>query len=169
MEYKTFLKNYCHKSLRLLPFSFFLLFIGFSSCSDKSSEEQKKEKLDIEIEYKRVPVSFFENGRPKSFNLFIEGNGKEVLTAFEELHENGAVKITGKLNPKGQRIGLWESFYEDGTPWSIGTFENDIENGVKKTWYPNGKLRYEGVIENGEPVGDWVFWTEKGVKSEKSY
>jgi antitoxin component YwqK of YwqJK toxin-antitoxin module len=40
---------------------------------------------------------------------------------------------------------------------------------VKKTWYPNGKLRYEGVIENGEPVGDWLFWTEKGVKSEKSY
>jgi hypothetical protein len=52
MEYKTFLKNYCHRSLRLLPFSFFFLVIGLSSCADKSLEEQKKEKIDIEIEYK---------------------------------------------------------------------------------------------------------------------
>ncbi|MGB0390370.1 MAG: toxin-antitoxin system YwqK family antitoxin [Salibacteraceae bacterium] len=118
---------------------------------------------------KREPFSFYESGKPKEYNLYSFIDGRKTLVGYEEVYENGVIKITGKVDSNTQRVGLWESFYEDGKPWSIGEYENGVEIGRKKTWYSNGKPRYEGLMLNGKPSGTWFFWDEKGVKTTKAY
>jgi antitoxin component YwqK of YwqJK toxin-antitoxin module len=168
MEFKIFSRNYCLKLPKLLQFSFFVTVLILSSCT-----EEKPTIIDSKIssaeEVDKVPVTFYENGRPKGFNLFGELEGEKVLIGYEEVHENGALKINGALNTKGQRTGHWESFYEDGSLWSIGDYNKDVETGIKKTWYPNGSLRYEGEMKNGKPSGTWSFWSQDGVKTQKEY
>lgn len=142
----------------------------FHSCQNEVREiNPEKENVAPTKEVEKEAVDFFESGKPKAFNFTQLVDGKKVITGYEEIHENGAVKIQGNLSPEGQRIGLWESFYEDGKPWSIGNYSNGIENGMKKTWYPDGSPRYEGNLLNGKPTGEWTFWDEKGAKTTKEY
>ena len=92
-----------------------------------------------------------------------------LLVGIEEVYGNGNIKIRGGVNANGQRDGLWEAFYEDGTSWSIGNYSSGKETGDKKVWYPNGKLRYQGLMRNDSLVGKWQFWDSKGALTEKEY
>lgn len=114
-------------------------------------------------------ISVHENGKPKGQDVYVLSHGKRWLKGYRELHENGSVKIQGDLDENGKRTGIWKSFYDDGTSWSVGEFSNGIEVGEKKTWYSNGKLRYQGQMKAGKAHGTWVFWDEKGEKTEKTY
>ncbi|MFT6324402.1 MAG: antitoxin component YwqK of YwqJK toxin-antitoxin module [Halieaceae bacterium] len=136
---------------------------------EPASKSQSKQEVEVALSYKRKPVSFYESGKPKAFDLSLIMDGKSVVVAYEELHENGAVKIKGSLDKMGNRNGLWESFYEDKTPWSIGVYVKGEETGQKRVWYPTGELRYEGIMEKGKPIGSWMFWSKTGEKSEKIY
>ncbi len=170
MEYRIFSKNYClrlKKYLRFNSWNFVLviLLVLLGSCS-----EEKKESVTIASKnITRKTLEFHKNGKPKVVELYSTENGKKVIVGLEELYEEGQIKIKGAYNKKYQRQGIWRSYYVDGTEWSIGEYANGVENGEKKVWYPNGKLRYQGEIKNGKPDGIWVFWDEQGVKTEKEY
>ena len=166
MEFKIYLKNYYLRLLKLPLFSILILLVY--SCSIEVDNQTETVKVKEQI-YNKEVFSFYESGKPKEINLYQNKKGEKELVGFEELHENGALRIRGKYNSKGQRVGKWESFYEDGTSWSIGEFANGVETGKKQTWYSNGKLRYEGQMENGKPIGKWVFKDEKGTETYKVY
>ena len=164
MEFKIYFKSYYHRLPRLLLFSFIaVVFLG-SSCKDKTEQA-----LTENIETNKKSISFYENGKPKGYNLFQNVGGKEVLVGYQEVYENGAVKIKGAFNTEGERTGLWQSFYVDGKPWSTGEYINGVETGENKTWYSNGKMRYQGKVEDGKPIGEWLFWDENGIKTRKTY
>lgn len=163
MEFKIFLKNYYRKSPKLLLYSSLVIFLFLFGCS----AEEKKVQPELPKTYETI--SYYPSGKPKDQNIFVTKNGKKEAFGFQELHENGQVKMIGAQNSEGKRIGLWESFYEDGKPWSIGEYEKGIEVGEKKTWYPNGKLRYQGQMKNGKPFGQWTFFDESGNKTTKDY
>lgn len=140
-----------------------LLLVG--SCTEK----KKESAVVVPKNISRKVLEFHKNGKPKVVELYSSENGKKVIVGLEELYEEGQIKIKGDYNEKYQRQGVWKSYYMDGTEWSIGVYENGVENGEKKVWYPNGKLRYQGEIKNGKPVGTWTFWDDQGVKTEKEY
>ena len=161
MEYKIFLRSYYHKLPRLLLFSFLAISIAFCGCEVKDKEPEKPKEYEA--------VSFYPSGKPKSQNILVEVKGKKEVWGFQELHENGKIKMGGPITPEGKRTGKWESFYEDGKPWSIAEYANGVEIGEKKTWYPNGKLRYQGAMKEGKPTGRWTFWDESGKETYKEY
>jgi antitoxin component YwqK of YwqJK toxin-antitoxin module len=37
-----------------------------------------------------------------------------------------------------------------------------LRHGVAKTWYPNGKLEFEGAYQYGKKSGTFTFWHENG-------
>jgi len=164
MVYKVSLENYFLKLRRLLLFSLVLLALVPVACTES------KTKLDkVPVIITRKAIEFFKDGKPKLQELYSSQNGELVLFGFEELYPSGKIKITGKYTSDRKREGLWESFYEDGQAWSIGSFSKGVESGEKKVWYPNGKLRYKGEIKNDKPIGLWEFWDKKGKKTLKKY
>ena len=163
MAYKVSLVNYSLKLRRLLLSSIVLITI-LSSCNSLNEKNNEKPLSVI-----AKTVEFYDDGKPKINELFTKVNGELVIYGYEELYNSGKLKITGKYNLAKHREGLWESFYEDGSSWSIGSFTNGIESGEKRVWYPNGKLRYKGEMKGDKPVGSWEFWDEKGRKTIKKY
>ncbi|GMU59469.1 MAG: hypothetical protein AMXMBFR34_12320 [Myxococcaceae bacterium] len=52
----------------------------------------------------------------------------------------------------------------DGTRESDYTFEDDLREGLERTWYENGQLRYKGTRRRGKFEGrcrDWPVTDER--------
>jgi antitoxin component YwqK of YwqJK toxin-antitoxin module len=164
MVYNLFSENYYLKLKRLLPFSSLVLIFFLLGCdASKEAKEEVPTSLTYDV------LTFYKNGKAKEQESFTNNNGIREIYGYEELYPDGSVKITGRLSKTKHRDGLWKSFYEDGKPWSIGSYTEGVETGEKKVWYPNGKIRYKGTMVKGKPSGVWFFWDEKGVKTEKKY
>lgn len=146
------------------------IFIGLvfftTACSNPTVTDDQSV---VKVEVTKKPVEFDEMGQPTKFEVYSMENGVDMLVGLEEVYGTGQVKMKGGINSKGERNGLWEAFYEDGTNWSIGNYQNGKETGQKKVWYPNGKLRYQGLMKNDDPIGKWEFWDPTGKLSEKIY
>jgi antitoxin component YwqK of YwqJK toxin-antitoxin module len=138
--------------------------ILFSGCKPDETKE-----ISIPSNITRKTLEFHKSGKPKTIDLYVVEDGKKKIYGFEELYEDGQIKIKGNYDKDHQRNGLWESFYIDGTKWSIGEYNYGVESGEKKVWYPNGKMRYRGEIKDGKPVGKWSFWDKEGQKEIKEY
>lgn len=80
-----------------------------------------------------------------------------------EYHPNGALKIEGRLNDKGERQGLWLSYYDNGIKWSESYYSAGNRDGHSITFFPNGAIRYVGEYKNDEKVGNWKFYDEEGI------
>lgn len=142
------------------------LFIGvfvvvlMVSCNQSQTElvfEYNAETMQKQL------IEAYPSGDTQTVHIFELNNNQPVLYGYQSYFENGSVKIQGRLNQQGLRIGKWESFYPDGSPWSIGTYDTSgVENGLKKVWYENGQIRYQGVIKDGKQDGTWQFFDEKG-------
>lgn len=171
MEYRIFLKNYYLKLKKSLQYKgglvILLLLGGVLVFGCKSEVLEKKSVVPSDLT--RKTVEFHKNGKPKTVELYIVADGDKRIYGFEELYEEGKIKIRGTFDKNHQRDGLWESFYSDGTKWSVGEYTNGVENGEKKVWYPNGKIRYNGEVKEGKPVGRWYFWDEEGKQTIKEY
>ena len=173
MEYKIFSVNYYHK-LKRLPLFRSLVIIAISviaaSCGNDVGNKESNELAKIEMENISVKVvDVHENGKVKAQDLYVTISGVKSLKGYEEFYASGKLKIKGRFNTSHQRVGLWESFYEDGKPWSIGSYTNGVEIGEKKVWYSDGSLRYQGEMLSGKPIGTWTFWDENGIESQKIY
>ncbi|CAN0349533.1 unnamed protein product, partial [Phaeothamnion confervicola] len=111
---------------------------------------------------------------------------------YESHYANGNPKKTGTYD-LGKKIGTWEEFFEDGTrsridkydngkySWvtyypngskkyesqGIGTGSDNTEQGLKKEYYSNGKLRVEGRKINGFSEGIYIFYDSITGKKEQ--
>lgn len=125
-------------------FFLILMLAVFTACK----EEKKPERPVVKIE-----------NRP----LIIEGeNGK--YTEWYEGHKQ--VKITGRKNKDGERVGIWKYFSELGVELSIVVYNNGKKDGHTIVKYPNGTVHYSGEYLNDEPIGVWKFYNEEGQLSE---
>ena len=68
---------------------------------------------------------------------------------------------------KGNPIGEWENYYDNGNLRSKGNYDNNgKEIGYWESYYYNGNLYYKGNYNNGSAVGDFYYFNEDGSLRE---
>ena len=109
---------------------------------------------------------------------------KEEKIAENIYHENGEAWMTVKY--QDEETQAWKWYYDNGNPYFEAIFVNDllqgsykiwyengqlaehlyfkdhVENGLALFYYPNGQLAMKGIFENGQMIGKWEFFTDKG-------
>lgn len=106
-------------------------------------------------------IDIWDNGHPKRVRLFAEIDGGQEAIREIQYHSNGVKSLEGPLL-NGERNGLWKSWYEDGSLWSEGFFENGKREGKSVVYYPNGHKMLEGQYVNNQRTGLWRSWDEDG-------
>ncbi len=111
----------------------------------------------------------YPDNQPKKVSFFQEIDGKEVKVEEKYYHQDGTLKMNGKLL-NGKREGEWKAFFNNEQLQSIGAFKNGKRTGEAKVYFPNGNLRYEGQYEEDMEVGHWKFYNQQGkLTSEKDF
>lgn len=130
----------------------FILILFFSACTENEQTIENTEhninssnNYDNEDLIERMPYNF-----------------REYYPGKKQL------KMAGGLDKDENRHGIWESFFENGTPNSTVYYLNGKKNGHTIVHHPNGKVYYIGEYSNDERVGHWKFYNEEGelVKEE---
>lgn len=125
---------------------------------------------------KTVPfVGGLEEGT--SFSYDTTGNIIEVVQ-----YRRGFVinrERINRIDPEGNKNGLWKWFYEDGTLKAEGTYRNGLRNGIFKTYDRQGNLltieKYVDDIlqESDEEVARLEYrrdyWPNGRIKTEATY
>ena len=103
-------------------------------------------------------VSTWPNGQAREVHL-TDANipGIEV----QQFHENGRLHVRGR-QAEGQREGTWNTYREDGLPWSQVEYVSGRKQGLFRTWYPSGVPHIEGQHSQGAPSGSWRFFSSEG-------
>ncbi|MCH1583253.1 MAG: hypothetical protein L7S63_09055 [Flavobacteriales bacterium] len=98
------------------------------------------------------------NDEPKETRLTLgEGQGVEV----QHFHENGRIHIRGVLRNEA-REGVWNTYREDGLPWSQVSYAEGVKDGLFRTWHTSGNPHIEGQHTAGAPSGTWRFYGTDG-------
>ncbi len=106
----------------------------------------------------RVVDTWDEQGTPKEVrSTDVETGGEDV----QQYHKNGRIHTRGKL-VEGLRQGTWNTYREDGLPWSQVTYADGIKQGLFRTWHPGGTPHIEGQHEKDQPSGVWRFYATDG-------
>jgi antitoxin component YwqK of YwqJK toxin-antitoxin module len=116
--------------------------------------------------YKEI-IEAYPSGDTQAVHVFYKAEQGNSLYGFQSYYPDGNVKVQGCLRSPKIRVGVWESFYQNGKPWSIGTYDTaGVQTGIKRVWYENGQVRYQGQMENGKPAGEWEYFDENGKKKQ---
>lgn len=108
------------------------------------TEDEKPKRPEVKMEYRPL-VSEDDNGR---------------YTEWYPGHKQ--LKITGRKNKDGERVGVWKYFSELGVELSITVYTNGLKDGHTIVKHPNGAIHYSGEYLNDEPIGIWKFYNEEG-------
>lgn len=112
--------------------------------------------LDPEVE--NVVSTWEEQGTKREVRTPLgEGQGEEV----KQYHPNGRIHVRGVLLD-GEREGTWNTYREDGLPWSQVTYRKGIKHGPFRTWHTDGTPHIEGQHDEGEQTGTWKFYGTHG-------
>jgi len=84
------------------------------------------------------------------------------LTPHIEYHPNGNVLVKGQKNSKGEKEGLWERFYENGSIQCRTPYKGGKEDGIEECFYPSGNIEYRTSFKDGTMDGNDVNWNEDG-------
>ena len=114
-----------------------------------------------------VVIDSYPNGKVKNQKEYYLDESDTVYVSQQILSNDGVIQLEGGLED-GERVGQWKSFYPDGTTWSETHFSKGITNGLTKTYYPNGRLRYAGYYFEGEKDGEWIWYDSTGVLNKKA-
>lgn len=70
----------------------------------------------------------------------------------------------------GQRVGMWETFHENGERHAKGRYEDDRREGRWQFWSDSGSLSLSGGYRDGLREGAWSGWHPSGSRrSEQTY
>ena len=62
----------------------------------------------------------------------------------------------------GAREGTWNTYRENGQPWSQVEYRAGVKEGLFRTWHPDGMPHIEGQHESDLPAGEWTFFSADG-------
>lgn len=112
------------------------------------------------------------NKGPKENILATYGNGNPMNIVYTDpetgekvgektFYENSQVH-TDVLIKDNKRNGTCRSFYKDGKPFSLHTYELGVKNGPYQLWYENGQIRIDGFYKDNKPSGIWKTYHQDG-------
>ncbi len=108
----------------------------------------------------RTVVSTYPDGSPQKVYIASKDAPQTKQTEIQ-YYPSGQKKMEGLL-VKGQRQGVWKSYYENGMLWSEGEFLNDQRHGFARMFYPGGQKKMTGVYHHGQRAGEWKWWSPEG-------
>ena len=107
-------------------------------------------------------VATWPDGSPKEIHSTRAGEpGHET----QQFHANGRAHVRGRL-VDGVREGVWNTFRENGLPWSQVEYLAGEKDGGFRTWHENGLPHIEGQHRAGKPSGMWHFFDTMGQPTE---
>ena len=107
-------------------------------------------------------VSSWADGTVKEVHRFEEGvAGHEI----QQFHSNGLLHVRGRM-VDGMREGTWNTYREDGLPWSQVDYVAGQKEWLFRTWHPSGLPHIQGQHASGEPSGVWHFFDVTGQPNE---
>ncbi len=80
----------------------------------------------------------------------------------DEHYDNGQMKARYAVNATGAKWGPYTFFSEDGKRIERGSYKNDVLDGTRQTFYPNGKVKLQENYKKGQLDGPLVEYDEKG-------
>lgn len=113
------------------------------------------------------------NQKPKERILSTYGDGKPMMIVVED--PNTGAKLQEKtfynneqvhtdiLYQDNKRNGTCRSFYKDGKPFSLHTYQVGILNGPYQLWYENGQMRIDGFYKDNKKSGVWKSYNQDGT------
>lgn len=93
--------------------------------------------------------------------------GKDSVAEVKYFTKKGSIISEGKMSGKN-RIGEWLYYHEKQNKLMMREFyKNDILDGAKTTFYPNGKITEESNYKNGVQEGANNYYSSEGVLLKK--
>ena len=75
------------------------------------------------------------------------------------IYVGGNIVAEGIMDEEGNKEGLWEEFYLDGSLRAKGSYLNNRKTGEWVYYHENGILEQTGLYDTeGKPVGKWVWY-----------
>ena len=78
-------------------------------------------------------------------------------------HQNGRVYQQGSYNSRGEKIGTWNIFYEDGAKCAVENYEH----GYTREWYHDGTLKSEVLVVDRHKQGTYKSWYANGQQKDE--
>ncbi|MBX3473103.1 MAG: hypothetical protein KF754_01830 [Planctomycetes bacterium] len=115
-----------------------------------------KGKLNASLQFEGTWVYTREDGS-KALEKTVIGTGP-----YRGYHKNGKLRSEGTTT-NGRFVGVWKTWYEDGTPQEIGLYDSLGEaEGSWSSFHPSGKLASRGDYLEGDAVGAHKFYDDTG-------
>ena len=93
--------------------------------------------------------------------------GKPTSDGPQTIHTKDGGRMEGMMR-HGQRIGVWTSYFPNGTVRSQNTYVDGKEEGPTVVNHPNGIPFYVGQYRHGVNHGEWVFYDEQGNEIKRA-
>ncbi len=100
------------------------------------------------------------------------GDGKPMLIVIEDAKTGEKIQEktfydneqlhTDIYYQENKRNGTCRSFYKDGKPFSLHTYQVGVLNGPYQLWYDNGQTRIEGFYTDNKKSGIWKTYQADG-------
>lgn len=110
--------------------------------------------------------SWWENGQLKTLAKYHEGMLVDTLKVW---NKNGKMGIIIVRSDNGLENGISKSWYPNGILMQTGYFQNGLFDGVWKEYYENGQLSSIKYYDKGNKIGKWIYFQDNGdtLKIEK--
>jgi antitoxin component YwqK of YwqJK toxin-antitoxin module len=100
-----------------------------------------------EVDAALVSEELYKEGKKEGIALdYYPGEGKSELTTWKN----------------GIKQGPWETYFPDGKIKLKCNYRNDQKDGPIKVYFVSGKIMMSGQYLNGVPIGQWIYYKEKG-------
>jgi antitoxin component YwqK of YwqJK toxin-antitoxin module len=153
-----------------MRFVIFILAIStlFFSCDQPVVKTDTPTQQPFRIEGTTQQVlQAFSDGKTKVAVYVDSVSGQKVAEV--EFHGNGQPKIDKRFVRDTLQGESW-CYYENGSPWSLNTFEDGLNHGPYKTWHENGQLYIEGQYDHGKKTGEWfTYYANGGLNTRGTY
>lgn len=104
---------------------------------------------------------------------FGESGGHLLHKQYLKYYPNNDLAEKGNFN-KGLKVGVWKSWYKDGTLREIINYINGSKNGSYKYYDENGNLELKGYFKNDKKHNKWInikskdtIWYKNGLINHK--
>lgn len=122
----------------------------------------------------------FEHGKEKGIFKFFDDTKVGTVIATREFNSNDNSCYTIFYNQKSNKVsegkvvnkqyeGEWKYYHEDSPKiMTLEYYANGKLDGVRKVFYPNGKIAEETTYKNGIKEGMYKNYTESGIVLEET-